>query len=349
MAIVKGAQSTLGNQDANNTTGSISGAIDSTGAGVILGFASFEGVPDAGGSVSADSKGNTGYVELGRVNHANNDMTTVVYAKFAPGSVGAGHTATYTPGSARPFKYWGIKAVAGTFPNATCLDALLQASGHGTAYDAGTLNTNASALIAQWNVNYAGDNQSTPAGSWISGDEDLEVPGRQIISKVQVGSVTGFDPTTTGVVAVDWNAIVVALKEVTLTNPVLSAPTPAGTIGTQTTATIGATSDQSSGTLYAVVDTGANLAGVTAAEIKAGQRAGGAAALKSGNSAVSTTTPSVGVTALTAATAYVYAAIQNNANGDSNTVTGSFTTAAVSPQSSPPPGAGARVAILLLT
>lgn len=109
------------------------------------------------------------------------------------------------------------------------------------------------------------------------------------------------------------------------TNAALSAPT--ATNVTATTATLGATTDQASGTFYVVVDTAANLSGVTAAQIKAGQKASGSAALASGNAAVSTTTPSVGVTGLTQGTLYSYAAVQNNANGDSNVITGTFTTA----------------------
>lgn len=107
----------------------------------------------------------------------------------------------------------------------------------------------------------------------------------------------------------------------------LSAPTPSGTLGTQTTATIGCTTTQNTGTFYCVADSAANLSGVTAAQIKLGQKASGAAALASANSAISTTTPSAGVTGLTAATLYSYAIVQNNANGDSNAVTGTFTTA----------------------
>lgn len=103
----------------------------------------------------------------------------------------------------------------------------------------------------------------------------------------------------------------------------LSAPT--ASAGT-TTATIGATTDQASGTLYVVVDTAANLSGVTATQIKAGQKASGSAALASGNDTVSTTTPSVGVTGLSQYTIYAYAAVQNNTNGDSNIVTGDFVT-----------------------
>ena len=115
------------------------------------------------------------------------------------------------------------------------------------------------------------------------------------------------------------------------TGPALSSPTPSGTIATATTATIGATTNQASGTFYAVVDTAANLSGVTATQIKAGQKASGSAALAANSAAVSTTTPSAGVTGLTAGTLYSYAAVQNNSNGDSNVVTGTFTTAAATP------------------
>lgn len=106
----------------------------------------------------------------------------------------------------------------------------------------------------------------------------------------------------------------------------LSSPTPSGTLGTSTTATIGATTNTTSGTFYAVVDSSANLSGVTAAQIKAGQKASGAAALAACNAAVSTTTPSCGVTGLSAGVLYSYAAVQNSAGGDSNVVTGTFTT-----------------------
>jgi hypothetical protein len=131
--------------------------------------------------------------------------------------------------------------------------------------------------------------------------------------------------------------------------PVLSSGTPSGTLGTQTTATLGATTDQNTGTFYGVVDSSANLIGVSASQIKAGQRADGSAAVASANSTVSTTSPSAGVTGLTAGTAYAYALIQNNANGDSNIVTGTFTTAAAATSSRPPPPPGARVATMMLT
>jgi hypothetical protein len=111
--------------------------------------------------------------------------------------------------------------------------------------------------------------------------------------------------------------------------PTLSSPTPSGTLGTATTATIGATTDDSTGDdFYAVVDSAANLDAVTEAQIKAGQNETGSAAVASCMAAVSTSTPSCGVTGLTASTGYSYSAVQDNATGDSNIVTGTFTTGA---------------------
>lgn len=109
----------------------------------------------------------------------------------------------------------------------------------------------------------------------------------------------------------------------------LSSPTPSGTLLTQSGATISATTDQGLGTLYVVVDSSANLSGVTAAQIKAGQKANSTAALASGNVTVTAAdlTPDVIVSGLSPSTAYAYAIVQNNAEGDSNVVTGTFTTA----------------------
>jgi hypothetical protein len=108
----------------------------------------------------------------------------------------------------------------------------------------------------------------------------------------------------------------------------LSSATPSGTIGTSTSAAIGATTDTSSGTFYAVVDTAGNISGITAAQIKAGQNNGSVSALSSNSVAVSTTSPQTTCTGLSAATAYSYAIVQNSAGGDSNVLTGTFTTAA---------------------
>ena len=120
--------------------------------------------------------------------------------------------------------------------------------------------------------------------------------------------------------------VLIALRPAAPTTPTLSAPTPSGVIGTETTATIGATTTQNTGTFYAVVDTAANLSGVTATQIKAGQKASGSAALAADSNTVTTTSATADITGLTANTLYSYAAVQNNANGDSNVVTGTFAT-----------------------
>jgi len=108
--------------------------------------------------------------------------------------------------------------------------------------------------------------------------------------------------------------------------PTISSATPSGTLTTTSTATVGCTTDDSTGTLYVVVDT-ASLSGITASQIKAGQNASSAAAVASGNSSVSGASPSVGVTGLSASTAYNYAVLQFS-GGNSNILTASFTTAA---------------------
>jgi hypothetical protein len=106
--------------------------------------------------------------------------------------------------------------------------------------------------------------------------------------------------------------------------PTIDTPTPSGTLGTQTTATLGATTDTNSGTFYGVVDSAANITGITGSQIIAGNNANDAAAVASNSSTVSTTSPSVGVTGLTAGTLYSYAVVQS---GGSNVLTGTFTTA----------------------
>lgn len=106
--------------------------------------------------------------------------------------------------------------------------------------------------------------------------------------------------------------------------PTLSSATPSGTLTTTSTATVGCTTDDSTGTLYVVVDT-ASLSGITASQIKAGQNASSSAAVFAGNSAVSTTSPSVSVTGLSANTSYNYAIVQFS-GGNSNIWIGAFKT-----------------------
>jgi hypothetical protein len=125
-----------------------------------------------------------------------------------------------------------------------------------------------------------------------------------------------------------WAAIAVAYKEVAGSAATLSSATPSGTLASTTSATLGATTDSATGTFYGVVDVAANITGITATQVKAAQNNAGGAPVASGNSTVSTTSPSVGVSGLTANTLYSYAVVQNNGS-DSNVLTGTFTTAAI--------------------
>ena len=140
-------------------------------------------------------------------------------------------------------------------------------------------------------------------------------------------SWTGGNDTAIGV------SILVDGAESGASAPTISDATPSGTLGTTTTATLGATSDDNTGTFYGVVDTD-DLTGITGTQVKAGQDAGGGATVADCNDTVSTTSPSCGVTGLTADTAYNYALVHNTATGDSNVLTGTFTTAAtaITPQ-----------------
>lgn len=111
------------------------------------------------------------------------------------------------------------------------------------------------------------------------------------------------------------------------TAPTLTSPT--GSSTGSTTATVGATTDEGNGTLYAVVTTSATAP--TKAQIKAGQNAAGTTANWSGSVAVSSTgAKTLNATGLTASTTY-YAHLmhEDTATNQSNVVSStSFTTSA---------------------
>lgn len=202
------------------------------------------------------------------------------------------------------------------------------AQGTGGGAVAVTLTTVAGDLVLALDQKYGATAPTAMGGSWTSAQTATNNSESCRLSYITAAGTTEVCTSQ----AVDYSTMVAISIPAGASGPAtLSAPTPSGTIGTPTTATIGATTDQTSGTFYCVVDSAANLTGVTAAEIKAGQKAGGSAALAANNSAVSTTTPSAGVTGLTASTGYSYAVVQNNANGDSNVVTGTFTTSVAAP------------------
>ena len=106
--------------------------------------------------------------------------------------------------------------------------------------------------------------------------------------------------------------------------PTLSSPT--GSATGSTTATIGATTDTGSGTMYAVVTTSST--NPSSAQIKAGQDATGAAAAYSSSASIGATgAHTFSATGLTASTSYYGHLIQTASALDSNiVVTSSFTT-----------------------
>jgi hypothetical protein len=110
--------------------------------------------------------------------------------------------------------------------------------------------------------------------------------------------------------------------------PVLSSPTPSGTLNTTTAATLGCTSTVAAGTIYGVIDTAGHISGITAAQVVAGENNTSGAAAFFGNASVSSTTPSLTLTGLAPNTTYSYALAQSS-SGNSNVVTGTFTTGVV--------------------
>ncbi len=110
----------------------------------------------------------------------------------------------------------------------------------------------------------------------------------------------------------------------TVAPAVLSAPT--GTQTGATTATLSSTTDQASGTLYAIVTT--NSGTPTAAQIIAGTDSTGSAAAYSSSTTPSSGANSFSATGLTGSTVYYAMFVQTDAGGNSNvSISSSFTTA----------------------
>lgn len=175
------------------------------------------------------------------------------------------------------------------------------------------------------NVNYSAPSGYTSLG--VNQDATAGVVGMVAVKPLETAAAqtVSFGNINNG--AGKWSVLVAVLKAAAPSPATISDPTPSGTLGTETTAPIGCTTDQIAGTLYVVVDSAANMAGITDAQIIAGTNANDAAPVFDGSGAISTTSPSVGATDLVANTAYAYAIVQVNDNGESNVVSGTFTTA----------------------
>lgn len=298
--------------------------------------------------VPTDSTGatwaNAGSVD-GSYDTAPEDFGYAVYISYLKNCTSGSHVITYSFDSLGSYLEMSVTEVSGADTTAP-FDAVTSATTNENSSSATPITVGPTSTLAQANnIVFGSFVAFCPTG--CSGAAAISHPPAALSTGIlqqqndntTIGAEHAYkivSATTAQTVAWTWTdtgikdtfAMVAVFKEAAAATATLSAATPSGTLGTTTTATIGATTNQTSGTFYAVTDSSGNLSGVTAAQIKAGQKASGAAALASCNVAVSTTTPSCGVTGLTAATAYAYAAVQNNTNGDSNVVTGTFTTAA---------------------
>jgi hypothetical protein len=251
----------------------------------------------------------------------NSDGTKISGASFVDASGGAATLSSPTP-----------SGTLGTQTTATL--GATSTSSSGTIY--GVIDTagNISGITAAQVV--AGQNNTGSAAAFSNSNTVTTTSASIAFSGLTAG-------TTYSYALVQNNGsnsnVVTGTFTTALASPVLSAPTPSGTLGSQTSVTLGCTSTSNSGTVYGVIDTAANLSGVTAAQVVAGQNKNSSAAAFSANAAVSNTSPMVGISGLTAGTLYSYAIAQNNGT-NSNVVTGTFTT--LSPQSAIPIGGPPR-------
>ena len=296
-----------------------------TAGNLLLVAVRYEG---GGGSDTAtvsftDTAGNT-YTQIGAATDSNGARAHLFKVEDCLGN--ASNVISGTISAARSFRrlsYAQYTGAATISENGTAITG----NGSGTAIGPGSITLGGAGLLVCGISHF--NNRSITVGSEFS----ALVAGGTTSSPNDFHALQEGFPGSGGSKTIDatlstsdsWAAVAAGFIESAGAATLSAASATPGT----TTATISATTDQSTGTLYVVVDTAANLSGVTAAQIKAGQKAGGSAALAAGSAAVSTTSPSVGVTGISATTLYSFAAVQNNANGDSNVVTGTFTTAPV--------------------
>lgn len=155
----------------------------------------------------------------------------------------------------------------------------------------------------------------------------IAATNRSAVSEAGATSVT-IDGTYNG--SSGWAMVAFNIPAGGPSGPTLTAPTGVAT-GT-TTATIGATTDTGSGTIYGVVTTSATAP--TTTQIAAGQDHTGATAAASGNTGTLTTSgvKTINVTGLTASTTYRAHLYHDDASGDSAVVTSAaFITDVTSP------------------
>lgn len=150
------------------------------------------------------------------------------------------------------------------------------------------------------------------------------------ISTLQTGltltSGVGYDLVMTQTNGVGDTAATLTTTFTAGTNLTLPTATGISTAGV----TVGASTDVTGGNHFVVIDTAANLSGVTAAQVKLGQKANSTAALASGTAANSVSPFTLAIVdTLTNNTTFTYAFVQELSGADSNILTSTFTVGVV--------------------
>lgn len=266
-------------------------------------------------------------------------LQMVVYCVKATSNATATITAAFDQYANAVGGYAVVSGADGTTPNGTPVTQNIWSSYSAPSSSVGSVGANDYVLEFLGEMGWDSSFNDTSAGTWSAASSQTSLfnqafstdtggaPQLVAATKTGSGSVTvGYTFSSGSPGYLHWSTRIISAAAAAT----LSSATPSGTLSTTTTATIGATTDISSGTAYAVLDqTQTNVTTATDANVKAGQIAGGGAAQGSGSAAVSSTSISIPVTSLGAGVLYYYSEIQNSAGGDSNRLSGSFTTLAV--------------------
>jgi 1,4-alpha-glucan branching enzyme len=282
----------------------------------------------------------TGYTLASTSSDTVTESFTAVQYRTGSTSTAAGWANTGHVGSSNATEVQSIafivKAAAGGSP--PVLSAATSSSIASTTATVGATTDTASGTL--YAVAYTG---TTPTAAQIKAGQNssgVATPAANVAvssTGAKTLNLTGLSPATAYNYALVHNSTngdsnIVTGTFTTTTVATLSSPTPSGTQTTAASASVGATTNLGSGTMYVVVYTGT---APSATQIKAGQNSSGAATPNANVAVSSTGAKTLSVTGLTAGTAYSYSVIQNATGGDSNIVTGTFTTASAATLSAP--------------
>lgn len=206
MAITKGTYTPFAAPAAPSTTTIATSSFDSSGAGLLVSGAIFEGADTT--VVFSDNKGNTWQTAI--VNLASNEFSVrCAMGWCVPTTVGSGHVITGTLGAARTNRRIDALNVNGNFSAADALITSANLDGSGTAVDAGTLVTTTAAILCQVVGDNAGQTFTQGPGGWV---KDSTTAGSHFQSRVEAAGGT-FDPAGTLGAGYDWSSVAMAFKE----------------------------------------------------------------------------------------------------------------------------------------